>query len=541
MLGTMMQRPLSIPALLEHAARCHGDTEIVTRTTEGPIHRYGYAEALQRSKQLANALIRLGAHPNDRIATLAWNTHRHFELYYAISGIGAIVHTLNPRLFVDQLAYIINHAADRYLFVDLTFLPIVEQLAERIPTVLELIVLTDRAHMPTHSHLPRLHCYEELLAAENSQFNWPTMDENRAAALCYTSGTTGHPKGVLYSHRSTLLHALTVCQRQVLDLSADTAVLPAVPMFHVCAWGMPYAAPLGGAKLILPGPALDGASLARLIHDEGANLLLGVPTLWLDLLNHLRAQEQRLDGVERVVIGGAAAPYSMIKEFDERHGVFVVHAWGMTETSPIGTLNSPTPQMRRLPAEARYRQQMKQGRPPFGVEIRIVNDAGEALPEDGKTFGRLLVRGPWVANGYFRSEERNAFVNGWFDTGDIATIDPSGTMQIVDRAKDVIKSGGEWISSIELENLAIGHPAVKEACVVGVPHPKWDERPLLLLVLQPQAQLTEAEMLSHLQDKVAKWWLPDRVIIVDTLPHGSTGKLQKNVLREQYQQLLLKG
>ncbi|MDY6828581.1 MAG: long-chain-fatty-acid--CoA ligase [Pseudomonadota bacterium] len=538
MLGQMMQHPLTTTDLLRHAARNHGDVEIVSRTTEGPLHRYSYFDAWHRTQQLAHALTQLGIGQGDRVATLAWNNHRHFELYFSISGIGAITHTINPRLFPEQIRYILRHANDRLVFADLSFIPLLEALGDgALDAVEDIVVMTDRGHMPKTT-LPRVHCYEDLIHRQRNQFAFPLLPDDSAASLCYTSGTTGNPKGVLYSHRSTVLHALAASQRQALDISNDTVVLPVVPMFHVCAWGTPYAAAMSGAKLVLPGPRLDGPSLTELANLERVTLMLGVPTVWQGLLDHLRDTESNLETVEKVVVGGSAASYAMIREFDEQHDIFLLHAWGMTETSPLGTTNPLTPKMRDMDKEARYQLQLKQGKPVFGVEIKIVDDDGATLPQNGTDFGRLLVRGPWIASSYFETEERSAFVDGWFDTGDVATIDADGYMQIVDRAKDVIKSGGEWISSIELENLAQGHPSVKEACVVGVRHPKWEERPLLLLVLHPGAALAETELLEFLADKVAKWWLPDRVLVVDELPHTATGKLLKTELRERYQDVL---
>ncbi len=534
MLGLMMDKQLNIADILEFAALYNTDAEIVTRQVEGGFHRYRYADALSRSKQLANALQALGVQQGDRIATLAWNTYRHFEIYYAVSGMGAVTHTINPRLFAEQIVYIVNHAEDQYIFVDLTFVPLLEGLASQFKGVKGFVVMTDRAHMPASS-LPNLLCYEELLAAQSTAFAWPEFDEKTAAGLCYTSGTTGNPKGVMYSHRSTVLHAVSSCRSSALDLGPLSRVLPVVPMFHVCAWGIPYAAPIAGASILFPGPGLDGASLYELIDGEKATSLLGVPTVWLGLLNYIEGIKGNLDSVESVVIGGSAAPRSMLEKFYEVYQVFPIHAWGMTEMSPMGSLCAMTPYLKNANKEDRLRVQSKQGRTVFGVEMRIVDDHDNPLPHDGKTFGKLMVRGPWVASGYYRNDDRAAFRGGWFDTGDVSTIDPQGYMQIVDRSKDVIKSGGEWISSIELENFAVGHAAVAEACVVGIAHPKWDERPLLLVVRKAGATCTKDDIIAFLSDKVAKWWLPDDVVFVDALPHTATGKLLKTEVRAKFE------
>ena len=690
---SMMQQPMLISSILEHAIVSHPNAEIVTRTVEGPIHRYTYAEAAKRSKQLANALgDKLGVKQGDRIATLAWNTSRHYELYFGVSGMGAITHTINPRLFPEQIAYIVGHAEDRYLFVDLTFLPLIEALKDKLPSLEGVVVLTDREHMPesdlellcyeeliadcsetyewpeldenagaalcytsgttgnpkgvmyTHrstvlhamaacqndalgidvdsailpvvpmfhvnawgtpyaatmmgakmifpgagmdgasiyelvesekatqllgvptiwlgllnyldevgkkldtvhtvvvggaaAHMPEsdleLLCYEELIADCSEAYEWPELDENAGAALCYTSGTTGNPKGVMYTHRSTVLHAMAACQNDALGIDVDSAILPVVPMFHVNAWGTPYAATMMGAKMIFPGAGMDGASIYELVESEKATQLLGVPTIWLGLLNYLDEVGKKLDTVHTVVVGGAAAPLSMVKAFQEKHDAFLLHAWGMTEMSPIGTVNSLTQKMREMPIEERYQHQLKQGRAVFGVEMKIIDDDGKALPHDGEAYGRLLVRGPWIVDEYYKNEDRSSFVDGWFDTGDVATIDPDNTMQIVDRAKDVIKSGGEWISSIELENQAVGHPDLSECCVIGVAHPKWDERPLLLAVRKEGTDPSPDSIREFLEDKVAKWWLPDAVVFVDELPHTATGKLLKLGLRKDY-------
>jgi fatty-acyl-CoA synthase len=534
MFGLMMDKPLNIADILEYAAVYNTDAQIVTRQVEGGIHRYHYVDALRRSRRLANALQRRGVQQGDRIATLAWNTYRHFELYYAISGMGAITHTINPRLFPEQIVYIINHAEDRLLFVDLSFLPLLEAIKDHLGVLKGIVVMTDAAHMPAVTSLAGLLCYEDLIADEPEEFAWPALDERAAAGLCYTSGTTGNPKGVLYSHRSTVLHAISSCRASALNLGPMSRVLPVVPMFHVCAWGVPYSAPVAGAGIVFPGAGMDGASLYELITGEKVTSMLGVPTVWQNLLNHVDTIKGHLDSVQDVVIGGAAAPRSMMDRFQDDYGVFPIHAWGMTELSPMGTVCARTPELASADSHERARLQAKQGRAVFGVEMRIVNDAGASLPHDGRTFGRLLVRGPWVASGYYRSEDNSAFQDGWFDTGDVSTIDPQGYMQIVDRSKDVIKSGGEWISSIELENLTVGHPAVLEACVVGIPHPKWDERPLLLVVRRPGAQVEADDIKEFLKGKVARWWLPDDVVFVESLPHTATGKLLKTQVRAQF-------
>lgn len=534
MFGIMMDKPLNIADILEYAATFNTDAQIVTRQVEGGIHRYSYSDALRRTKKLANALRNLGVHQEDRVATLAWNTYRHFELYYAISGMGAIIHTINPRLFAEQIIYIVNHAEDKFLFVDLTFVPLLEAIKDHITVVRGIVVMTDAAHMPRSQALPNLICYEDLIAEESEEFAWPEFDERTAAGLCYTSGTTGNPKGVLYSHRSTVLHAVSACRSSALNLGPMSRVLPVVPMFHVCAWGVPYSAPIAGAGIVFPGAGMDGASLYELIDGEKATSMLGVPTVWLGLLNYIDSIKGNLDSVEDVVIGGSAAPRSMMEKFQDVYGVFPIHAWGMTEMSPMGSLCARTPYLAQADKEARARIQSKQGRAVFGVEMRIVDDEDQPLPHDGKTFGKLMVRGPWIASGYYKNDDRSAFRGGWFDTGDVSTIDPAGYMQIVDRSKDVIKSGGEWISSIELENHAVGHPAVAEACVVGIAHPRWDERPLLLIVRKAGAQAGADDIQRFLADKVAKWWLPDNVVFVDALPHTATGKLLKTEVRAKF-------
>ncbi len=532
--GLMMTMPLSIPSLLRHAALNHGDTEIVSRRCEGDIHRYDYREAHARARKLANALARLDVRPGDRVATLAWNGYRHFELYYAVSGMGAVIHTVNPRLFPEQIAYIVNHAEDGYVFFDLTFAPLVEKLAPACRGVKGWVAMTDRAHMPK-SDLPELLCYEEIVEGQRDDFEWPVLDENTAAALCYTSGTTGNPKGVLYSHRSTVLHAYCISLPDVSDYSARSVVLPIVPMFHVNAWGIPYAGPLVGAKLVFPGAGLDGASLYELFEKEKVTSSSGVPTVWLGLINYLRQNKLKLTTLEKTVIGGSACPPAMMKALQDEFGIEVRHGWGMTEMSPVGTVNTAKEKHLGLAPAQRFELALKQGRPLYGVEMKIVDGHGKELPRDGKAFGDLLVRGPWILREYYKGEGGNVLREGWFPTGDVATIDPDGYLQITDRSKDVIKSGGEWISSIDLENIAMGHPAVAEAAVIGVRHPKWDERPLLIVVKKPGAEVARDELLQFYEGKIAKWWLPDDVVFVGELPHTATGKLSKLTLRQQFQ------
>lgn len=542
MLGNMMDNPLLISGLIEHAASSNPNSEIVSRRCESDgvsdIHRYTMKDAAKRSKQIANALIELGAKPADRIATLAWNNYRHFELYFGVSGIGSVLHTINPRLFPEQLVYIINHAEDRWIFVDLTFVPLLEAIQDQITGVEGFIFMADKANMP-ETRLNNVICYEDLISSASDELEWPQFDENSAASLCYTSGTTGNPKGVLYSHRSTLLHAMSEISREALGISGLSCVLPVVPMFHVNAWGVPYAGAMTGSKLVFPGPGMDGASLWQLIEAEQPDLLLGVPTVWLMLLNHMDEIGKTLDSVKNVVVGGSAAPLSMIKKFDEVHDAFLIHAWGMTEMSPLGTANVKTAAMDSMTTEQRHQLQQKQGRPVFGVEMKIVDDNGDSQPHDGSTFGRLLVRGPWIIKQYYKSDDMSSFENGWLDTGDVATIDENNYLGIVDRSKDVIKSGGEWISSIDLENAAVGHADIIEACVIGVAHEKWDERPLLLVIRKPESTLSGEEIKQFLSDKIAKWWMPDEVIFVESLPHTATGKLLKINLRKEYQDYLL--
>ncbi|TAJ82521.1 3-(methylthio)propionyl-CoA ligase [Reyranella sp.] len=535
MFGLMQDRPLLISQLIEHAALNHGDTEIVSRTVEGPIHRYTYRDARLRAKKVAEALISLGIKPGDRIGTLAWNGYRHFELYYGISGMGAVCHTINPRLFPEQIVYIVNHAEDQLLFVDLNLLPAVEKLLPQMKGVRHVVAMTDRAHLPKDCNIPNLLVYEELIADKPGTYEWPEFDERTASSLCYTSGTTGNPKGVLYHHRSTVLHAYGSALPDTLGISARAVVLPVVPMFHVNAWGLPYSGPLVGAKLVFPGVALDGASLYELFEKEGVTFTAGVPTVWLALLNHMQANKLKLSTLKYAVIGGSAAPPAMIETFDKEFGVEVLHAWGMSEMSPLGSVNHPKAKHAKLPAKDMLTVRLKQGRPPFGVDMKIVDDAGKELPRDGKAFGDLLVRGPWITSGYFKGEGGEILdKDGWFATGDVATLDEDGYMQITDRSKDVIKSGGEWISSIDLENAAMAHPGVAEAAVIGVVHPKWDERPLLIVHRKPGIEIDKKELIEFLSSRVAKWWLPDDIQFVDAIPHTATGKILKTKLRETF-------
>ncbi|RJF94633.1 long-chain-fatty-acid--CoA ligase [Oleomonas cavernae] len=539
MRGLMQERPLLISSFLTFAATYHQDREIVSRLVEGSLHRYTYAQAEERARRVANVLKGLGAKFGDVIGTLAWNTHRHLEVWYGTSGSGLVCHTINPRLFPEQIAYIVNHADDKVLFIDLTFVPLVEKFADKLKGVRHFVILTDRAHMPQTS-LPDALCYEELVAQASPNFAWPDFDENTASSLCYTSGTTGNPKGVLYSHRSTAIHSMVANNADAFGLRSVDAVLPVVPMFHANAWSIPYGAPMAGAKLVMPGAALDGASVYNLLETEGVTMTAAVPTIWLMLLQYLEKEEKTLSTLKRVVIGGSAAPRSMIDTFQEKYGVSVCHAWGMTEMSPLGTLGTLKAGMDTWPKEKRLDVQCKQGRAVFGVDLKITDDDGKELPRDGKAFGHLMVRGPWIANAYLKGEGGNILdENGYFDTGDVATLDPEGFMQITDRAKDVIKSGGEWISSIDLENAAVGHPSVAEAAVIGIVHPKWDERPLLIVVRKAGKDISREEMLDFLVGKIAKWWMPDDVVFVDELPHTATGKLLKTKLREDFKDYTL--
>ena len=541
MQGLMMETPLLISSLIEHAGRFHADTEIVTRTVEGPIHRHTYRDAHSRSRKLAKALAALGVDMGDRIATLAWNTHRHFEIYYAVSGMGAVCHTINPRLFPPQIVYIVNHAEDSYIFVDLTFVPLLEAVADQLAPLKGIVVMTDEKHMP-ETKLHNVICYETLISESDDDYAWPVFDESTASSLCYTSGTTGNPKGVLYSHRSTVLHSFAACLPDGMFLSARETLLPIVPMFHANAWGLAYSAAMAGCKLVMPGAGMDGASLHELIETEQVNMSAGVPTIWFGLLAYLRETGKRIDSVERIICGGAAVPLAMTQEFEDVYGTTMTQGWGMTEMSPLGSTSAPKHGMDDQPREARHARVSKQGRPIYGVEMKITDDDGNILPHDGEAFGELWVRGPWICRGYYKSDAAEAFDDdGWFATGDVCTIDAEGFMQITDRSKDVIKSGGEWISSIDLENIAVGHPAVHEAAAIGVKHSKWDERPLLLVVKNQDAAVTRDEMIAFYDGKIAKWWTPDDVVFVDELPHTATGKLLKTQLREDFKDHKLPG
>ncbi len=534
MRGLIMDRPLLISSLIQHVDLVSGDREIVARTVEGPIHRYTYRDAHTRSRQLANALTGLGVRLGDRIATMAWNTHRHFEIYFAVSGMGAITHTLNPRLHPSLLTYIANHAEDSYIFADANLVPLIEAVADDLTSLKGVIVMTDKAHMP-ETNIDNLLCYEELIDNYSDDFDWPEFDENTASSLCYTSGTSGNPKGALYSNRSTIIHAYAGALPDILNLGESEVVLPVVPMFHANAWGIPYSATLAGSKLVFPGPLLDGASIHELLVSENVTFAAGVPTVWLALLNYWREANTSVPTLKRTVIGGSACPQSMIEAFQEEFGVDVRHAWGMSEMSPLGSVSLIKPSQKNASSEEKYRKQIKQGRPVYGVEVKIVDDDGKELPRDGVAFGELQVRGPWITSSYFKLASSEAHGDdGWFATGDVCTIDEDGYIEITDRAKDVIKSGGEWISSIELENVAMGHPDVLQAAVIGVAHPKWDERPLLIVVPAPDKQPTLEDLTGYLSDKIAKWWLPDDMVLVDELPLGPTGKVLKTNLRENF-------
>jgi acyl-CoA synthetase (AMP-forming)/AMP-acid ligase II len=539
MLGTMQDWPLLVSKLIDHAARNHGAREIVSLTCEGVEHRSNWRDVQQRARQVAAALRHMGINTGDRVATLAWNTHRHVESWYGISGMGGVAHTINPRLFDDQIVYIANHAEDRVLFFDLSFVKLVERLAPRFDTIAHFVLLTDRAHMPADTGLDLL-CYEDLIAGEDAATPWTRVDENAPAGLCYTSGTTGNPKGVQYSHRSNVLHAMAACMTDTFGMSARTVVMPIAPMYHANAWSIPYTAAACGAKLVMAGPNFDPPTLQQLIIAEDVDLALAVPTIWLGMLQHLEKTGGDLGKLERTGIGGSAVPRSMIERYDKLYGVRVLQLWGMTEMSPLGTIGAPCPAVSSMTYDQQLTYRIKQGRGVFGVEMKIVGDDGGELARDGKAFGRLLVRGPWVVGSYFKGDGGQVLdADGWFDTGDVATLDPLGYMQIVDRSKDVIKSGGEWISSIDLENAAVGAPGVAEAAVIGIAHPKWDERPLLLVRQKEGATLSKESVLAYLDGKIAKWWMPDEVLIVDDLPHTATGKLLKTELRERYKDFKL--
>lgn len=539
MLGLMQNEPINLISILEHAARWHGQHEIVTNTVEGEIHRQTYRETLERTTKLASSLLEYGIRPGDRLATLAWNTSRHLEAWYAIFGQGAICHTVNPRLFPDQIEFIINHAEDRMLFIDLTFVELVKSLLPKLPSVECVVVMTNAANMPDLFGFPVPYmCYEKFLAAGSQNVDWPILDDDTASALCYTSGTTGDPKGVLYSHRGNLIHAYAVCSPDMFDFSCNDKILMVVPMFHANSWGIAYAAPMVGATLVLPGPHVDGANMQCIIDSEKVTKAAAVPTVWNSLITHLDDTGQRVDSLEEIIVGGAAVPRSMIETFDEKYGVEVIHAWGMTEMSPVGTVNRVKSFMSELERKERLDVKCKQGRVPYGVDMKIVDADGKDLPNDGITFGRLLVRGPWTIARYYR-EADSALDGGWFDTGDIATIDEHGYMQITDRAKDVIKSGGEWISSVEIECAAMGILGIEMAACIGVSHEKWGERPILLVKSGSEQLPAESDILAHLSQSVAKWQLPDAIIFVDEIPLTAAGKIDKKPLRAAYRDYLL--
>jgi fatty-acyl-CoA synthase len=540
MLGLMQDWPLLCHRIIDHAAIYHGARAVVTRSVEGPLHTTTYADVRARALKVAQRLDRDGIKLGDRVATLAWNTWRHLEAWYGIMGIGAIYHTVNPRLFHEQIVWIVNHAEDRVMMTDLTFVPLLEKIADRLPTVERYVILTDAAHMP-QTTLKNAIAYEEWIGAVDGDFAWAQFDENTAAGMCYTSGTTGNPKGVLYSHRSNVLHAYMASLPDAKGISSRDVVMPVVPMFHANCWSLAFSTPLMGATLVMPGCRLDGPAIYELLNTYKVSFTAAVPTVWLMLLQDLEKTGAKLPHLKRVVIGGSACPRAMTRTFQDVYGVEVIHAWGMTEMSPLGSLCTIKPDYADLAGEAKLDLQQKQGHPPFGVEMKITDDAGKRLPWDGKTFGRLKVRGPAVARAYYREDQDILDEEGFFDTGDVATIDPHGYMQITDRAKDVIKSGGEWISSIDLENIAVGHPKVAEAAVIGVRHPKWDERPLLVIVLKKDQTAGKAEILAFMEDKIAKWWLPDDVVFVDEIPHTATGKIQKITLRERFKDYTLPG
>ena len=537
MLGLMQSQPLLISSLIEFAARNHADGEIVSRRVEGDIHRYTYKDLAARSRQLANKLDAMGLVPGERVASLAWNGYRHMEMYFGVSGSGRVLHTVNPRLHPEQVAWIVNHAEDKVLCFDLTFLPIIQAVHAKCPQVQQWVVLCDADRLPADSGIPGLVSYESWIAGQSDQYRWPQFDENTASSMCYTSGTTGNPKAVLYSHRSSTLHAYAAALPDVMCLSARDSVLPVVPMFHVNAWGLPYSAALTGCKMVFPGPALDGKSVYELIESEGVTFAAGVPTVWQMLLGYMKPGGLRFSKLNRTVIGGSACPPAMITAFQDDYGVEVLHAWGMTEMSPLGTLCTLKNKHLELPREEQMKIRQKQGRAIYGVEMKIVNDAGDEQPWDGKSYGDLLVRGPWIIDSYYKGSGnplvRGADGHGWFPTGDVATIDPDGYMQITDRSKDVIKSGGEWISSIDIENIAMANPAVAMAACIGMPHPKWDERPIVAVVKKPGAEITREELLKFYEGKTAKWQIPDDVVFVEAIPIGATGKMLKTRLREE--------
>ena len=537
MLGLMQDYPLLIASIIKHAARHHAGAGVVSKSVEGDVSRMTYAALEARARRLVRVLQHLGIGPTDRVGTLAWNGHRHLELYYAVSGMQAICHTINPRLAQDDLAFIVNDASDRVLFAETSFAGLIEALAPRLPGLSAVVFMTNRASMPEIPLPPGMDllCYEDLMDAADEDYVWPNFDERSAASLCYTSGTTGKPKGVLYSHRSTVLHAMAINAVDCIAMGAADRMLPVVPMFHVNGWGRPYGAPMAGCTLVMPGRHLDGPSLTALMNDERVTVSAGVPTVWLGLLQHLRASGERLHTVKRLVVGGSACPPMLIEAFEAEYGIRVDHAWGMSEMSPLGTYNKPKGGLAPLPIVEDQRAREKQGRALYGVDMRIIDDDGAELPWDGTRSGNLQVRGPWVCSAYYGGAPGEALdAEGWFTTGDVATIDAEGVMEITDRSKDVIKSGGEWISSIQLENIAVAHPAVAEAAIVAATHVKWDERPVLIVVARPGHAIDPAELLTIYEGKVARWWTPDAVVVVDELPHTATGKIHKIILRQQY-------
>ncbi len=542
MQGLMQDWPLLVHTVLDHARNWHGSQEIVSRTVEGPIHRYTYTDLDHRARQIASAAhSQLNVGEGDVVATMAWNGYRHLEIWYGLMGLGAVVHTLNPRLFTDQLAYIVNHAEDQWMFLDLTFVPILEGVKDQLPNVKGYVIMTDKAHMPAETSLPNVMCYEDLIGEGDAEFVWPKLDENTACGMWYTSGTTGNPKGVVYTHRSNVLHALTTCGGDALSFSSRETIMPVVPMFHANAWSMAFSAPMAGAKLVLPGAQMDGASIYELLDTEKVTLTAAVPTIWLMLLQYLEQNpDLKLDTLQNVVIGGAACPEAMMRAFETKYDTNVIHAWGMTEMSPLGSLGTRKGGLQKMSGDEWWQTKLKQGRPAYSIEMKITDDDGKDLPNDGEKFGRLKVRGPAIARSYFKGEGADAFDNaGWFDTGDVATIDQHGYMQITDRSKDVIKSGGEWISSIDLENIAMGCPGVAEAAAIGMPHPKWDERPMLVIVKKPGEEVTKEQVLAHLDGKIVKWWTPDDVVFTDEIPHTATGKISKLTLRQQFKDHVL--
>lgn len=532
MLGLMQDQPLLISTIIDFAARHHGDVEVVSRRVEGDLHRTTYREVANRSKQVANGLDAWKIGFGERVATLAWNGYRHLELYFGVSGSGRVLHTLNPRLIPEQIAWIVNHADDRVLCFDMSFLPIVKAIAPHLPKVSHFVALCDASALPSDTGVANLVSYEAWMAQQSSAYVWPTFDEKSASSMCYTSGTTGNPKAALYSHRSTILHAYAGALPDSMNISARDCILPVVPMFHVNAWGIPYSAAMTGAKLVFPGGALDGKSVYDLIEGEKVTFAAGVPTVWQMMLSHMEAGKLRFTALNRTVIGGSACPPAMITAFNDQYQVEVLHAWGMTEMSPLGTVCTLKNKHQQMPAEEKMKVRLKQGRSIYGVDMKIVNEDGKEQPWDGKSYGDLMVKGPWIISDYYRGEGASPLVEGWFPTGDVATIDADGYMQITDRSKDVIKSGGEWISSIDVENIAVAHSGIAMAACIGVKHPKWDERPIVLVVKKPGATVTREELLAFYEGKIAKWQIPDDVVFVDAIPLGGTGKIQKTKLRE---------